>query len=93
MEQKSFGESGVLFLVFAIRDEKAQAFIAPFIFQQFGEAERFFQDILSDDRSSYRKHPADYTLYHIGSFDTGKGALAPVLPNRICSGADFVKSE
>lgn len=61
--------------VFAIRDEKAEAFMAPFVMPAVGLALRAFSDLVNDAGSSVGKHPSDYQLYQIGEFDDSSGLL------------------
>lgn len=64
-------------LAFSIRDVKAECFTQPFFAQAKGQAIRGFADAVNDGKSDYARHPADYTLFHIGSFDDQTGAFEP----------------
>lgn len=55
--------------IFTIYDEKAQAYLAPFHFQNIGEANRAMCDLLADDQHPFSRHAEDYTLYSIGEYD------------------------
>lgn len=60
--------------VFAIFDQKANNFMSPTYFNYKGQASRWFEDILKERDLPFSKHPEDYALYHLGTFDqyTGK---------------------
>ena len=92
--QKLFGKKedndGVAMKMFAVRDEKAQAFIEPLVFSQVGEAERWLMDLARNERSTVSKHPEDFTLYQIGTFNTGTAAIVAMTPLRICSANELV---
>lgn len=55
---------------FAVFDAKADAYLAPFTAGTYGIAERMFSDLVNSDGHQFNRHPADYTLYVIGTFDT-----------------------
>lgn len=75
--------------IFAVRDEKAQAFMDPFVVPHVGQATRSFQDASSNDRSPINKHPEDYTLFQIGTFDNESAKIVACTPVRICCASDF----
>lgn len=61
--------------MFAVYDAKAQAYLAPFPANTHGIAERMFADLVNADGHQFNRHPADYTLYKIGTFDTDTSEL------------------
>ncbi|AXH78155.1 MAG: nonstructural protein [Microviridae sp.] len=71
--------------VFSIMDVKAQVYSNPFFMPHTGMATRAFADLVNDGQSNVSKHPGDFTLYQIGTFDdvTGKlvGLDVPVFIN------------
>ncbi len=61
---------------YSIHDQAAKAFINPFFMHNDGLAIRAFSDnVNSKDDNNIAKHPDQFTLYHLGSFDDEKGAL------------------
>lgn len=64
--------------VFAVRDTKAQAFLQPFYSPSVGSALRAFTDAVNDPQCPFNKHPEDYLLYEIGSYDDSNAALIPL---------------
>ena len=56
---------------------KAECYSRPFFSLTHGEAIRTFTDAVNTEDSPYNRHPADYTLFHVGSFDDSLGALTP----------------
>lgn len=52
-----------------VYDSKAETYNAPVAAIAIGEAIRAFADAVNDGQSPFNKHPEDYTLFHIGTFD------------------------
>lgn len=61
------------FKVFSVYDSKAEAFLPPFFLPAVGQAIRGFTDAAGNLEHPFGKHPADYTLFQIGSFDDSTG--------------------
>lgn len=55
--------------IFAIYDTKAKAYLPPWYMPEIGQALRVFSDAINDKTTEFNKHPEDYTLFHLGSFD------------------------
>lgn len=58
---------------FAVFDAKAEAYMRPFFAEAIGMAVRSFADAVADESSPMGKHPEDYTLFKVGSFDQLSG--------------------
>lgn len=76
---------------FAIYDEKSEAYMQPFANQTKGSAIRAFGDTVADDKTAFNKHPEDFSLVYLGSFDdhTGKYEQAETI-EVIAKAKDFV---
>lgn len=59
--------------VFAVYDAKAECFSTPFFQATLGLAIRGFKDAANDANSAVGRHPADYTLFELGTFDDSNG--------------------
>lgn len=71
--------------MFSIRDVKAEGFNVPFFQPTFGLAERMFQDAVKDEKTSFAKHPEDFSLYYLGEFNTQSGEFSPeAQPKHVC---------
>lgn len=80
--------------MFAVYDLKACVFGVPFAMQTTGAAVRAFTDLANDPQSSINRHPADYQLFEIGSFDDGSAKLVSVVPGTLLGCAsDFVEAK
>ena len=61
--------------IVAIRDRAVDSFGNPVAVVAIGQATRSFGDEIRNPESNMHRHPDDYDLYHIGSFDTSTGAI------------------
>ncbi len=81
-----------VFLMASVWDDKLQVFGQPFPARTAGEALRIFSDSVQDDRSVINRHPEDYRLFSVGSFDDKSGTLVPVQPPSLLGTAlEYVK--
>jgi len=75
----------VKLLVFAVFDDAVKSFMHPQFQQTQGQAIRSFIDSVNteSDKNPLHKHPADYTLFQIGTYDDQTGILEslPVAEN------------
>jgi len=61
--------------VFAIYDAKVQTYNHPIFLPTRGAAIRVWEDTVTDKTTSFSKHPADYTLFHLGEYDDQTGTF------------------
>lgn len=59
----------MIFRLLAIHDRALDAFQQPFTVRALGEGIRAFQDAVNDSNTAMHKHPDDYDLYEIGTYD------------------------
>mgnify|MGYP000547887757 CR=1 FL=1 len=62
---------------YSIYDSKAEAFNQPFFAEKDGLAIRIFTDHVNNPESIWGKYPHDFTLFHVGHFDSESGSLEP----------------
>lgn len=67
---------------YSIYDNKALQFHVPFFLSTDGQAVRSLSDLVADPNTSVGRHPSDYVLYCIGSYDDSLGAMVPIQPLR-----------
>lgn len=65
---------------FALFDLKSGAFSTPFFFPATGLAVRAIQDLANDRTTTVGRHPEDFALYELGSFNDGSGQFDPSVP-------------
>lgn len=56
--------------MYSIFDEKADAYLPPFMLPNDPMAVRTFCDCVADQTHAFGRNPADYTLFRLGTFDT-----------------------
>jgi len=55
--------------MFSVFDVKAMCYLPPFCLPETGMALRVFGDCVNSSDHQFGKHPGDYTLFELGSFD------------------------
>lgn len=72
--------------VYSIRDNKAAAYGSPFVVANPQVAKRMVADMLAEKRSLQARHPEDFDLYAVASFDDVLGKVIPLdAPEHICT--------
>lgn len=71
--------------VFALRDNKADAFGSPFFVPNDAIARRMVGELVQDKRTEVGKYPAEFAVYEIGTFDPGTGVMVGIQPTVVCS--------
>lgn len=81
--------------MFAIFDIKANAFGRPYFAKTVGLGERMFMDAVNQPDSELRRHPFDFVLYEVGSFDDAEGKLESDhnYPREICTAVSVLEHE
>lgn len=62
---------------YVIYDLKATAYNQPFFAHNHNVAKRMVSDIAGDLNTSVGRHPTDFILYCIGTYDDANAALVP----------------
>lgn len=77
--------------VFSIRDRASDSYGAPFYMASPGAAMRAFSDLInSDSKDLASKHPDDFDLYALGSFDDTTAVFSLLEhPRQVCLGRDL----
>lgn len=60
---------------FCLMDSKVQAFHAPFFMAHVGHAIRACAELAQDRNTTVGRHPGDFILYEVGTFDDQTGVL------------------
>jgi len=61
--------------IFSVYDNKAEAFLPPFFCATRGQAIRMLTDAVSDPAHQFAKHPEDFALFELGTYNDANGAL------------------
>lgn len=75
--------------VMVVRDIKVEAYGAPFCTPSVGIAIRSFTDAVNnpEKNSDISKHPADFDLFHLGTYDDNTAAIEQYeMPKHIING-------
>lgn len=67
---------------YCIFDRKALSYHPPYYAPTDGAAVRTLADAVADANNMLGRHPNDYVLYCVGSFDDSKGSMEPASPLR-----------
>jgi len=75
----------MLHSMFSIYDSKVGAYLPPFYMQTKPAAIRAITDTISDPNHQFAKHPEDYTLFYLGTYEdnTSKFTVEET-PQSIC---------
>lgn len=77
--------------IYAVKDEAVEAFMQPFFGKARGQAVRSFMEECQRKDSDFAKHPGDFTLWEIGTYDEEKGHIQGQEPERISRAIDFAE--
>lgn len=75
---------------YTIYDVASGVYMRPFFSQADGQAIRGFNDIALDMNHEVGKHPEDYTLYRVGSFNDTTGKLEGEQLEKLTTGLEAV---
>jgi len=64
--------------IYTIYDIKADAYLTPFFLPTDGMATRTFSDCANDPQHQFGKHPEDYILWKIATYDDSIGIITPL---------------
>lgn len=65
----------MIYKVFSVYDSKARSYSRPFYAINEEIAVRMFASAIDDPESQLGKHPADFSLHLLGSFDDSTGTF------------------
>lgn len=82
-------EHPVILKAYAIHDNKTEAYLKPFFCVTPGEAIRIFSDAVNDQNSMFYRHPADFTLFEVGTYNDEHGLLDSNVPSNLGSAIQY----
>ncbi|WNK13511.1 MAG: nonstructural protein [Microvirus sp.] len=62
-------------IICAVKDAALDAFMRPMFVAAKGQAVRAFTDEVNKADSELNKHPTDYSLYYLGTYDDGDASF------------------
>lgn len=72
-------------LLFTVYDSKAANYLPPFVSRNHATALREFRDAVNQEGHAFNTHAEDFTLWHIGTFDSEKATLTQEIPTLVAS--------
>lgn len=75
---------------YTIYDVASGVYMRPFFSQADGQAIRGFKDIATDADHEIGKHPEDYTLFRIGSFNDNTGKMEGETLEKLATALELV---
>ena len=79
--------------IFAVHDQKAEAYLPIFQLPTTAMAQRTFADCVNSSDHQFGKNPEDYTLREIAELDTDSAEITPLeIAKTICNGIECVQS-
>jgi hypothetical protein len=83
----------MLLKIFTVFDCKAEAYLQPFFMKSKGEAIRAFSDTSNDQNHNFGKHPEDFTLFELGTYDESNASIEMLsTPQSLGKAIEFVKN-
>ncbi len=79
--------------MFVIYDSKANAFMTPWFLTTQALAVRAFSDLANDPESNVSRHPDDYTLFTIGTFNDQTAKIHWEEPKTLGNAIQFKKTQ
>jgi len=76
--------------IYTVHDSKAETFMPPFFVPSKGLAIRAFEDCINSDDHHFGKHPGDYTLFDLGTFDTDNAEFDLSDRKSVGNGVEFI---
>lgn len=65
----------MLLKIFTVYDLKAEAYMQPVFMVATGQMVRSFADTCEDKTHAFNKHPTDYELFEIGTYDDSNASI------------------
>lgn len=80
--------------VFSVHDGAVDAFMQPFYARSKAEALRMLTDTAQDPGSQFAKHPEDFALFHLGTYDDQVGGFELLgAPDHVISVLSLISQE
>lgn len=78
--------------IFTVFDTKIETYCVPFYMPHRGAAIRTFTEMVNDPSHTFGKHPEDYVLFELGSYDDQTARVEQLkAPSSLGVGVEFVK--
>ena len=72
----------------AVFDRASGVYDGPIPVKQLAQAIRQFKDMARNEQSPIAKHPEDYTLMHVGTWNDSEGVVESKIPVKLMNGGE-----
>lgn len=79
--------------IYSVYDNKAKAFLPPFILATDGMAIRAIGNCVNDEKHQFGRNPNDYQLFRIGMFNDNDATIEPSKPFSLGLAAQFIEDK
>jgi len=79
--------------IYSIYDTKAEHYGNPVFIRTDAEARRMFSQIATDEQTEIGRHPEDFILYRIGTWDAENGMIKPEPGFAIAKAIEFKETK
>ena len=76
--------------LYAVYDRASGVYDGPFPGKSDGHIVRGFSDQVKNKDSEIGKHPDDYTLFKVGTWNDGTGEVVDTVTEKLCNGVDVL---
>lgn len=76
--------------MYSIYDRASGVYDRPFVGQTDAAAQRSFSDVALDKSHPIGKHPGDFTLMRLGSWNDNTGKIEGCMPEKVANGLECV---
>jgi len=77
--------------MYSVYDTKAEQYGTPVYCRTDAEARRQFGQVVNDENTEFAKHPEDFLLYRVGSFDQESGIVTAEPATCVARAIEFKK--
>jgi len=75
--------------LFSVRDSATETYNVTFTAPTNAAAMRQFGDLANDQSTNVNKHPKDFTLYRVGTWDDDTGEIEPETLQKLAQAEDY----
>jgi len=79
--------------IYTVYDSKAEAYLPPFYAPTDGSALRSFETAANTPDHEFNKYSADYTLFHLGTFDDQTATIEHTTPRSLGVAIEYKKND
>lgn len=78
--------------IYSIYDTKMGVYNTPFFAMNNATAIRTFNDAANDGQTNINKHPEDFALFHLGTYDAETGEVQPAKLTNLGLASEYISN-